>query len=54
MAGSCLVIDDFAKVFLRGQLRWTRRALVWNLDGLSGYDGEDRAVSNPDLVAARP
>jgi uncharacterized damage-inducible protein DinB len=32
------VIDDFAKDYLHGQLRWTRQALVWKLDGLSEYD----------------
>jgi uncharacterized damage-inducible protein DinB len=32
------VIDDFAKDYLHGQLRRTRRALVWKLDGLSEYD----------------
>jgi uncharacterized damage-inducible protein DinB len=32
------MIDDFAKDYLRGQLRWARRALVWKLDGLSEYD----------------
>jgi uncharacterized damage-inducible protein DinB len=32
------VIDDFAKDYLHGQLRWIRQALVWKLDGLSEYD----------------
>jgi hypothetical protein len=32
------VIDDFAKDYLHGQLRSTRQALVWKLDGLSEYD----------------
>jgi hypothetical protein len=38
MASSCPVIDDFAKDYLHGQLRSTRQALVWKLDGLSEYD----------------
>jgi hypothetical protein len=38
MACSCPVIDDFAKDYLHGQLRSTRQALVWKLDGLSEYD----------------
>jgi hypothetical protein len=32
------VIDDFAKDYLHGQLKVTREALVWKLDGLSEYD----------------
>jgi len=32
------VTDDLAKDYLHGQLRSTRRALVWKLDGLSEYD----------------
>ena len=32
------VIDDFAKDYLHSQLRTTRQALVWKLDGLSEYD----------------
>ena len=32
------MIDDFAKDYLHGQLRTTRQALVWKLDGLSEYD----------------
>ena len=38
MASSCPVIDEFAKDYLHGQLRSTRQALVWKLDGLSEYD----------------
>jgi hypothetical protein len=38
MASSCPVIDDFAKDYLHSQLRSTRQALVWKLDGLSEYD----------------
>jgi hypothetical protein len=32
------VIDDFAKDYLHRQLKVTREALVWKLDGLSEYD----------------
>jgi hypothetical protein len=32
------VTDDLAKDYLHRQLRSTRRALVWKLDGLSEYD----------------
>jgi hypothetical protein len=32
------VIDEFAKGHLHDHLRWVREALVWKLDGLSGYD----------------
>ncbi|GLZ77971.1 hypothetical protein Afil01_27780 [Actinorhabdospora filicis] len=32
------MIDDFAKEYLHDQLRFTRRALVWKLDGLGEYD----------------
>lgn len=32
------VIDDFAKDYLHRQLKLTREALVWKLDGLSEYD----------------
>jgi hypothetical protein len=32
------VIDEFAKGYLHGDLRWIREALVWKLDGLSEYD----------------
>jgi hypothetical protein len=32
------VIDDVAKGHLHEELRFTRRALVWKLDGLSEYD----------------
>jgi hypothetical protein len=38
MAGSCLVIDDFAKDYLRSDLRELREAMLWKLDGLSEYD----------------
>ncbi len=38
MASSCPVIDDLVKDYLHGQLRSTRQALVWKLDGLSEYD----------------
>jgi hypothetical protein len=38
MASSDPVIDDFAKDYLHRQLRVTREALVWKLDGLSEYD----------------
>lgn len=32
------MIDDFAKEYLHGDLRWIREALVWKLDGLGEYD----------------
>ena len=32
------MIDDFAKDYLHRQLKVTREALVWKLDGLSEYD----------------
>jgi hypothetical protein len=32
------MIDEFAKEYLHGDLRWIREALVWKLDGLSEYD----------------
>ena len=38
MAGSGLVIDDFAKEYLHGDLREFREVMVWKLDGLSEYD----------------
>jgi hypothetical protein len=38
MAGSFSVIDDVAKEYLHDELRFTRGALVWKLDGLSEYD----------------
>ena len=38
MAGSCPVIDEFAKEYLHGDLRWIRGVLLWKLDGLSDYD----------------
>ena len=38
MAGSCRMIDEFAKNSLHGRLRRDRKALLWKLDGLSEYD----------------
>ncbi len=38
MAGSCRVIEEFAKDSLHGRLRRDRKALLWKLDGLSEYD----------------
>lgn len=38
MAGSCRVIDEFAKDNLHGRLRRDRKTLLWKLDGLSEYD----------------
>jgi hypothetical protein len=38
VAGSISVIDGFAKDYLHDELRFTRQALVWKLDGLSEYD----------------
>lgn len=38
VADSCLMIDEFAKEYLHNELRYTREALVWKLDGLSEYD----------------
>jgi Protein of unknown function (DUF664) len=32
------VIDEFAKDYLHGDLRWIRQALLWKLDGLSEYE----------------
>jgi hypothetical protein len=32
------MIDEFAKEYLHGDLRWIRAAMVWKLDGLSEYD----------------
>ncbi|MBM0240162.1 DinB family protein [Micromonospora sp. ATA32] len=32
------MIDDFAKDYLHDELRFTRQALVWKLDGLPEYD----------------
>jgi Protein of unknown function (DUF664) len=32
------VIDEFAKEYLHGDLRWIREAVLWKLDGLSEYD----------------
>lgn len=46
MASSCLMIDDFAKDYLNGQLRSVPQALIWKLGG--------DAVRNPDLVEVRP
>lgn len=38
MAGSCGMIDEFAKDHLHGRLWRDRKALLWKLDGLSEYD----------------
>src|SRR5882757_2091389 len=38
MAGSCRMIDEFAKDNLHERLRRDRKALLWKLDGLSEYD----------------
>jgi Protein of unknown function (DUF664) len=38
MAGSCLMIDDFAKEYLHDVLRDRREVMLWKLDGLSEYD----------------
>ncbi|ALC25070.1 type I restriction endonuclease subunit M [Streptomyces pristinaespiralis] len=38
MAGSCRMIDEFAKDNLHGRLRRDREALLWKLDGLPEYD----------------
>ena len=32
------MIDEFAKEYLHGDLRWIREAVLWKLDGLSEYD----------------
>ena len=32
------MIDEFAKVYLHGELRDARRAVLWKLDGLGEYD----------------
>ena len=32
------MIDEFAKEYLHGDLRWIREVMVWKLDGLSEYD----------------
>ena len=32
------MIDEFAKEYLHGNLRYIREAMVWKLDGLSEYD----------------
>jgi hypothetical protein len=32
------MIDEFAKEYLHGGLRWNRQAMLWKLDGLSEYD----------------
>ena len=32
------MIDDFAKEYLLGDLRYVREAMVWKLDGLAEYD----------------
>ena len=38
VANSCPVIDDFAKDYLHNQLKVTRQAVIWKLDGLPEYD----------------
>jgi len=38
LAGSALMIDEFAKEYLHGELRDARRAVLWKLDGLGEYD----------------
>src|SRR5215472_7706862 len=38
MAGSCPVIDEFAKEYLHDDVRWIREAVLWKLDGLSECD----------------
>ena len=38
MAGSALVIDDFAKGYLHDALCDVRETMLWKLDGLSEYD----------------
>jgi hypothetical protein len=38
LADCCVMIDEFAKEYLHGDLRWIRGALLWKLDGLSEYD----------------
>jgi len=32
------MIDEFAKEYLHGDLRWIREAMVWKLEGLGEYD----------------
>jgi len=32
------VIDEFAKEYLHGDLRWIRGAMLWKLEGLPDYD----------------
>jgi Protein of unknown function (DUF664) len=32
------MIDEFAKEYLHGDLRWTRETVLWKLDGLGEYD----------------
>jgi hypothetical protein len=32
------VIDEFAKEYLHGDLRWIREAMLWKLEGLPDYD----------------
>lgn len=32
------MIDDFAKEYLHGDLRYVREAMIWKLDGLAEYD----------------
>jgi hypothetical protein len=51
MAGSCRMIDEFAKDALRGRLRRDREALLWKLDGLSEYDARrPLTVSGTNLL----
>src|SRR5262245_39254385 len=38
MAGSSLVIDEFAKEYLHAELRWIREAMLWKVEGLGEYD----------------
>jgi hypothetical protein len=52
MASSCPVIDDFAKDYLHGQLRPTRQALVWKLDGLSEYDVQRPLTATGTIFSA--
>lgn len=38
MAGSCTVIDEFAKEYLHSGLREIRETMLWKLDGVPEYD----------------
>jgi Protein of unknown function (DUF664) len=38
MAGSVLMIDDFAKEYLHNDLRDVRETMLWKVEGLSEYD----------------